>query len=220
MADVNSTRRYVSPLREQSARQTRQAILDAAGELFIGQGYVATTIEQIAGRAGVSRPTVFAAAGNKRAIVKRLHDIALAGDDQPVPVAERSWYREALREPDPRRSLRLYARNVARVHERYADLHEVLQMAAAADDELAELWQASEDERRTGAGYVIDALVGKGPLKPGLDRDSAVDLLWVFNAPDIFRRLVRRSGWTSQRYELWLAGTFCDQLLPAAPPRP
>jgi AcrR family transcriptional regulator len=220
VADVNSTRRYVSPLREQSARQTRQAILDAARELFIRQGYVVTTLEQIAGRAGVSRPTVFAAAGNKRAILKRLHDIALAGDDQPVPVAERSWYREALREPDPRRSLRLYARNVTRVQERYADLHQVLQMAAAADDELAELWQASEDERRTGAGYVVDALVGKGPLKPGLDRDSAVDLLWVFNASDIFRRLVRRSGWTSQRYEQWLAGTFCDQLLPAAPPRP
>jgi AcrR family transcriptional regulator len=217
VADVNSTRRYISPLREQSARQTRQAILDAARELFIRQGYVVTTLEQIAGRAGVSRPTVFAAAGNKRAILKHLHDIALAGDDQPVPVAERSWYRETLREPDPRRTLRLYARNVARVHERYADLHEVLQMAAAADDELAELWQASEDERRTGAGYVIDALLAKGPLKPGLDRDCAVDLLWVFNASDIFRRLVRRSGWTSQRYEQWLVGTFCDQLLPPLP---
>jgi AcrR family transcriptional regulator len=216
VADVNSTRRYVSPLREQSARQTRQAILDSARELFIRRGYVATTIEQIAERAGVSRPTVFAAAGNKRAILKQLHDIALAGDDQPLPVAERSWYREALREPDPGRSLRLYARNAARMHERYADLHEVLQMAAGADDELAELWQASEDERRTGAGYVIDALLGKGPLKPGLDRDSAVDLLWVFNGPGIFRRLVRRRGWTSQRYEQWLADTFCDQLLPPA----
>jgi len=70
-----------------------------------------------------------------------------------------------------------------------------------------------------GAGYVIDALLGKGPLKPGLDRDSAVDLLWVFNGSDIFRRLVRCSGWTSQRDEQWLAGTFCDQLLPP-PPRP
>jgi len=121
-----------------------------------------------------------------------------------------------LREPDPGRSLRLYARNVARIHKRYADLHEVLQMAAAADDELAELWQALEDERRTGAGYIIDALLGKGPLKPGLDRDSAVDLLWVFNEPGIFRRLVRRRGWTSQRYKQWLADTFCDQLLAPA----
>jgi len=46
-----------------------------------------------------------------------------------------------------------------------------------------------------------------------------MDLLWVFTASGIFRRLVRRGGWTSQHYEQWLAGTFCDQLLPA-PPHP
>ena len=62
---------------------------------------------------------------------------------------------------------------------------------------------------------MIDALLSKGPLKPGLDRDSAMALLWVFTASGIFRRLVRRRGWTSQHYEQWLAGTFCDQLLPA-----
>ncbi len=217
MAEVNSPRRrYVSPLRERSARQTRQAVLDAARELFTGQGYVSATIEQIAERAGVSKPTVFAAAGNKGTILKQLHDFALAGDDQPLPVAGRPWYQQALREPDPRRSLNLHARNVARMQERYADLDEVLQTAAAADGELAELWQASEEQRRAGAGYIIDALLSKGTLKPGLDRDSAIDLLWVFTASGIFRRLVRRRGWTSQRYEQWLADTFCDQLLPPA----
>jgi hypothetical protein len=40
-------------------------------------------------------------------------------------------------------------------------------------------------------------------------------LLWVFTASGIFRR----RGWTGQHYEQWLAGTFCDQLLPA-PPHP
>jgi len=43
----------------------------------------------------------------------------MAGDDQPLRVAERSWYREALREPDPRRSLCLYVRNAARMQERH-----------------------------------------------------------------------------------------------------
>ena len=150
MTDVNRSRRYVSPLRDQSARQTRQAVLAAAREMFIAQGYVATTMEQIAERAGVSKPTVFASAGSKRAILKNLHDHALAGDDEPVPVASRPWYQEALADPDPRRSLRLHARNVVRMQQRYADLNEVLQMAAAADDELRQLWQITEDQRRTG----------------------------------------------------------------------
>ena len=59
---------------------------------------MSTTIEQIAERAGVSKPTVFAAAGNKGTILKQLHDFALAGDDQPLPVAGRPWYQQALRE--------------------------------------------------------------------------------------------------------------------------
>jgi AcrR family transcriptional regulator len=68
------------------------AVLRAARELFIARGYPATTIEEIAGRAGVSKPTVFAAVGSKQAILKQLRDIAVAGDDEPVPVAERPWY--------------------------------------------------------------------------------------------------------------------------------
>ena len=220
MIDVNRSRRYVSPLRDRAAQQTRQAVLAAAREMLIAQGYVATTMEQIAGRAGVSKPTVFASAGSKRAILKQLHDQALVGDDQPVPVASRPWYREALADPDPRRSLRLHARNVVRMQQRYADLDEVLQMAAAADDELRQLWRITEDQRRTGAGYVIDALLRKEPLRPGLDREAAIDLLWAITAADIFRRLTHHREWPVQRYEEWLGNTFCEQLLPSAPPHP
>jgi hypothetical protein len=95
------------------------------------------------------------------------------------------WYQEALAEPDPARSLRLYARNVVRMQQqRYADLDEVLQMAAAAD-ELSQLWQITEDQRRTGAGFIIDALLRKGPLKPGLDL-SAITASDIAQAVDLY----------------------------------
>jgi AcrR family transcriptional regulator len=220
MADVNpSGRRYISPRRQQTAQQTRRAVLAAAHGLFVERGYLATTVEQIAQRAGVSKPTVFASVGSKRTLLKQLRDLAMAGDEQPVPVAQRAWYQQALREPDPYRSLRLYARNVVDMLERSADLHEVLRSAAGGDPELAELWQASEDERRTGAGYVVDALLGKGPLKPGLDRDAAVDLLWVLTSTVSFQGLVRTRSWPRHKYEQWLGDTFCEQLLPPPPAR-
>jgi AcrR family transcriptional regulator len=217
MAEVNrDTRRYVSPLRRDAAARTRQAVLDAARELFAAQGYTATTIEQIAGRAGVSKPTVFAAMGSKQAILKQLRDIALAGDDEPVPVAQRPWYREALAEPDPRRALRVYARNATAIHRRAADVHEVLRAAAASDQDLHGLWRASEDERRGGAAIVVDALLGKSPLKAGLDRAAAIDIVWVLTASDIFWRLVRTRRWSHAQYENWLGDTLCAQLLPPA----
>ena len=45
-----SERTYTSPLRAQQAATTRQAVLDVARELFIAQGYGATTVDQIAVR--------------------------------------------------------------------------------------------------------------------------------------------------------------------------
>ena len=217
MAEVNrGTRRYISPLRRDAAARTRQAILDAARELFTAQGYTATTVDQIAGRAGVSKPTVFTAVGSKQAILKQLRDIALAGDDQPVPVAQRPWYREALAEPDPRRALRLYARNATAIHRRSAGVHEVLRAAAAADKDLHSLWRGSEDERRGGATIVIDALLKKSPLKPGLDRAAAIDIVWILTASDIFWRLVHTRRWSHAQYENWIGDTLCEQLLPPA----
>jgi AcrR family transcriptional regulator len=208
------TRRYHSPRRQYTAAQTRQAILAAARALFLDQGYVATTIEQIAQAADVSKPTVFASVGNKRAIIKQLRDRALAGDEAPIPIAQRSWFTQALDDPDPRRALRLHARNIARVHQRVADLAEVLRSGAGADPELRALWQTAEAERRRDAATIIDALCRTGPLKAGLDRETAIDILWVFISPDAFLRLVRSRHWSLQRYEAWLAQTFLDQLLP------
>jgi AcrR family transcriptional regulator len=222
------TRRYHSPRRQHSAAQTRQAILAAARALFVHQGYVATTIDQIAHAADVSKPTVFASVGNKRAIIKQLRDLAIAGDEEPVALAQRPWFKEALDEPDPRQSLQLHARNIVRLHQRAADLAEVLRSGAGADPELRALWQTAETERRLDAATIIDALLHRAPLKAGLDREGAVDILWILASADNFQRLVRAQHWSTQRYEQWLAQTLLDQLLPpnhqhpqqASAPRP
>ena len=101
-----------------------------------------------------------------------------------------------------------------RLHQSAADLAEVLRSGAGADHELRALWQTAEHERRVDAGTIIDALLRNGPLKAGLDRDAAVDLLWILASADNFQRLVRARAWSLQRYEHWLAQTLLDQFLP------
>jgi AcrR family transcriptional regulator len=76
---------------------------------------VATTIGAIAARAGVSPETVYAAFGNKRSLLAGLLDVAVAGDDAPVPVLERT-----------------------------APVYEVLRGAAAAEPEIASLWEQAK----------------------------------------------------------------------------
>lgn len=214
MTDVNGSRSYVSPRREEAARATRRAVLAAARDCFLDQGYAATTIAQIADRAAVSKPTVYAV-GTKAELLKLVRDQAMAGDDDPIPVAGRSSFTTVLAEHDPERALARFASHVVQLLDRYADIDEVLYQAAGVDPELRALWEASEQQRLVAAGLVVENLCGKSPLRPGLDRHQAVQILWVMMAPYPWRRL-RSEGWSTERYEAWLAELMITQLLPAA----
>lgn len=196
--------------RQQQARATRAAVVQAAAELFVAQGYPATTMDQIAARARVSRPTVFAV-GSKPRLLALARDVAMAGDDEQAPVAMRDSAQRVLRELDPTQMLALLAEHVTGVQERYSRLDEVLHSAADADAELAELWRTSEAQRRTGATLFLRALAERAPL--ALPEQQAVDVLWVLMAPDLHTRLVRDRGWSRKRYVDWFARTLHAQLV-------
>ena len=69
--------------------------------------------------------------------------MAIAGDDAPVPILERSWVPELRAEGDPGWRLRLLARNGRLILERTASVYEVLR-SAAADPEIASLWEQAK----------------------------------------------------------------------------
>ena len=100
-----SSVRTNSPLRKAQAAATRRAIIDAAAASFIERGYVATSIETIAEAAGVSRATVFTSVGGKKELLKKAYDVALVGDDEPIPFPLRPASLAVRAEPDPRRFL-------------------------------------------------------------------------------------------------------------------
>jgi len=203
MADVNR-RRYHSPLRDAQAAASRAAVLAAARELFVAQGYGRTTLDQIADRAGVSKPTVFSAVGNKAQVLKAVRDVAMAGDDQPEPVTARPDVAAIAGAGDLDLAIALTTRHIADVVIRYHPIHEVLHGAAGSDPAAAELWDVAERERRVGAGHLIERL-GR---PPAMAPRRAADVLSLLMAPDVFDRLVVRAGWSRAAYERWLG----DQL--------
>ena len=195
------------------AAQTRGDILDAAQTLFERKGYAVSSIEAIAGQANVARATVFATLGNKADILKTLRDRALAGDDDPVPVIARPWFREVADAPDARQAIRLHARNIRNMCERAAGLEAVLAAAAGADPQLRELHALTQRERGAGARKIAEILDRNGQLRPGLDLDTAADLLFALASPDLYLLLVATRNWTPSRYQHWLAETLTQQLL-------
>jgi AcrR family transcriptional regulator len=211
-ADVK--RSYESPLRKAQAAATRRAIIDAASVLFIERGYVATSMDAIAEAAGVSRATVFTSVGGKKALLKTAYDVALVGDDEPIPFPLRPASLAVRAEPDPRRFLVGYTGLVVDINVRLAPIYEAVRGAASADPEVRDVFEAIGTERRVGAGRVVGDLVSKGGrLRDGLDMEAAADILWVLIDAGLFHLLVHRRGWSRERFETWLAEAIQRELL-------
>lgn len=216
MADtVKNRRSYDNRGRTEQARQTRQRILVAAHELLLAHGYRATTMADIGRAAGVSVETVYKAFKTKATLVKAAYDLALVGDDEPIPLAERPEYRALFTDPDPASKLRRYAAIARGISERIGPLIAVLVAGARSggDPDLEALAATTDRERLIGATHLIAHLEATGALRPGLDPDRARDTVWTFNSPDVYRLLVLDRAWSHDDYERWLADTLTAALL-------
>jgi AcrR family transcriptional regulator len=198
-------RHYRSELRTSQARETRRAIVAAASRLFVEHGYGATTIDAVADAAGVSRKTVFTAVGGKVELLKVALDWAVAGDDRPVALAERAELRQLLEQPDPAVLLTGWARLLAEIDARVAPLFQALEVATGIDSEARELLEQSQHQRLDAARLIVERLRALGALTNDLTESDAVDLAWLATDGALFDRLVRVRGWSTGRFEEWLA---------------
>ena len=202
-----------SRLRRDQALMTQQRIVDAMGSLLQKKGYTATTIAAVAERAGVAVPTVYRTFGTKSAIVKRLYDITLAGDDADVPMVQRPEYVALLAAEDPDEMLARYADLAAGISARLGPLMGPLLGAAhAGDSDIRGFVAAIEKERLVGMQIFSTRLADHG-----VDPEHATDILWVLTSPDLYQRLVRERGWTDARFRTWLGETLVQQLRPHRP---
>jgi AcrR family transcriptional regulator len=212
-----SSRSYRSPLREEQARLTQRRILDAAKRLLLEQGYSATTMAAVATEAGVATQTVYKTFGTKPALVKRLYDVTLVGDDEPIPFAERPEAVALRAETDPRRLLAGYALLGRGLVERLGPLLRVLVGGArAGDPELRDFVDTVNRERLAGSTQIVAHLAGMGALRPGLSQERARDAIWMLNSVEVWSLLTEQRGWSGDEYADWVGKAMADAVL--APP--
>jgi len=213
MPEPSRRRPYRSRVREDGAARTRAAIVSAARTLFVRDGYAGTSWDAVAELAGVSRPTVVSAFGTKAALLSRVLDESLAGDDEPVAVRDRPWFQPVWMSTTPEQTLEAYAQVCTLVSRRAADVVEALHRAADSSPEVDALWEKWLVGRRAGAAMVV----GHPPLADAVrlrhSRERAVDVLWTLNNPDLYLALVTRAGWDEDEFTTWLAETMGATLL-------
>src|SRR3954447_3226101 len=124
-------RHYASAVRAEQVRATRRAVVEAARELFVRQGWTATSVEHVAAAAGVSRATVFTV-GGKPELLKLAYDTAIGGDDEDVAMADRPAVRELAAAPDLDALVARYVALVVAAGARVAGIYVALRGAAGA----------------------------------------------------------------------------------------
>jgi AcrR family transcriptional regulator len=195
-------------------RLARRAVLDAAGTLFRERGYGATTIEAISRASDVPQATVYRLFSSKQGILKALVDTSIAGDEEPVPLAERPPVRSLLTAPDPRDQLARLAAVSVDINTRTAPIYRILVSAASSDTDAAAILDELTRQRQEGQGRVATALSRAKALRPGLRAHDAGDVIHALASPELYHLLVIDRGWSPERYERWLAEALAGQLLP------
>lgn len=211
--DVKPARPYRSVQRSRQAVNTRRAVLAAAEDLFTAKGFTATTVAEIATKAGVNVDTLYAAVGRKPDLLRELVETAISGQDRAVPAEERDYVRAIRAAGTAREKIALYAAAVAAIAGRLAPVHLALRDAAARDQDCAALQREISDRRATNMLLFAADLRATGELRDDLTDQDVADIVWSMNAAEFVALLLHDRGWTSQRLADFLADAWTRLLL-------
>ncbi|MFC6713602.1 TetR/AcrR family transcriptional regulator [Branchiibius cervicis] len=209
---MDTKRRYSREGRDEQIAQSRRHVLNAAAACFLTTGYAATTVATIAARAGVSVQTVYNVVGGKAELLKAVYDTTLAGDDEPIPMAQRPQMQAILAAADARSCLLAYAALGRTILERTAPLLARVIPEATGDPAIQAFAEAIERERYFGATNMARHVQESFGLKPGLDISDAADSLWALTAPELAHRLANQRDWGWERYQEWLGDVLSSAI--------
>jgi len=195
--------------REQAAR-TRIRILDAAYRLLCAEGYEATTMQMVAGAAGVAVQTVYFVFGTKARLLTEVENRVVLGDAPLEQWRERPWVTQIQHETDPRKLLALFVDVDTDIKSRISPFTVALGSALPSDPQSVAARNRGRDEF---FGIVIDRLVALGALRDEVTPSHAMDVIRVINTVDAYADLTTRRGWTVAEWKAWLTDLLCVQLL-------
>ena len=181
-------------------------MIESARGLFASQGYVATTIEDIAVAAGLAVPTVYKHFGSKRGLLMALIERTV---DRRVP----DLISGVMAEADPRRRVAALARMCVALASQAPDVISTAMSAATVDPAFAEMITQAEESRRNNAGRVARSIAEDGALAVGVDEREAQDVLWALAGPQLYDLLAIRSGWGDDRFGEWLVAALAELVL-------
>ncbi len=212
MAEPVKTRPYRSRVRAERARQTRRAVLAAAGDLFREGGYASTSVADVAARAGVAVDTVYASVGRKPQLLLAVLDMVLAGAEEPVAAEDRDYVRAVRAAATAEQKIATYATALGVLLPRTAPLLAALREAARTEPGCATVWRQVNYRRAENMLRLAEDLRETGRLRDDLTDLEVADIVWSTNAVEFYELLTAR-GWDPDRFAAFLTDLWSRVLL-------
>jgi len=194
-------------LRAARTAATEERILAAARTLFLRDGYVATTLTSVADEAGLGHRTIYVRFGSKAALLKRVIDVAVAGDTRMIDVPNRDWFQTALNAPTLAERLDALAVGTSDLMARAGDLFGVALQAEPIEPVIADAYQAGRDATRDHLRGVVAKMATDGLIDARVDVGWLGDTVAVMFHPDTYVLVSRTMRWDLSQYRTWLHET-------------
>lgn len=198
---------YDSKKRLAQAAETRNRILDSARKLFQSEGFESVTIEKLAQVSKVSMPTIYTIFQSKLGVLRALMEEALPTNQRETLVEK------SKREKSAKKRLMIAAKIARQMYDAESAQMDIFRGASVLAPEFRKLEEEREKRRYRRLTEPIKTMEKEKSLAQGLTLSKAHDILWAFTGRDIYRMFVIERGWTSGRYEKWLAQLLIKTLI-------
>jgi AcrR family transcriptional regulator len=204
-------RNYDSSGRRERAQAAQRAVLQAAHDLFVTQGYGRTTITDIAAAAGVSPELIYSRFKNKATILHRVWDVTIGGDDDEVVFHDRPQVQAVRAEPDLAKRFMMHARLSTATARRMTPFRLAVQAAAGTEPSAAEMLAEMDRQRFVGMGVMAAEAARTGRL--AVSEQECRDVVWAMTDGVLWHQFVNLRGWTDEQYADWLGRTWVATLV-------
>jgi AcrR family transcriptional regulator len=194
--------------RRDRAAATRRRILAAAEKEFVTKTYHAALMSDIAKRAGVSVQMIYFSFGTKAKLLGAIIENAVLGEESPVEPLKSDWYERVKQAPSAAEAIRRFIIGSARIFERASAVALVGAAGRATDPELDRISRAGYELRAANYRSAVELAASKGPLKPGLDIQTATDILVALFSPALYMEFINDRGWSHEQTMQWLVDTI------------
>lgn len=191
-------------LRAARVAETEERIVAAARALFVRDGYAATTLAAVADAARVGHRTLYVRFGTKAELLKRVIDVAIAGDTERIDVPHRDWYQAALTAATLDERIELMVSGSGGLLARAGDVIAVALQAEHAEPLLRQPVRAGRAATRDLLRQFFTALHDDALLPATVDLDWLCDTAGVLAHAQTYLLVRETLNWTNEQYQAWL----------------